>query len=66
MHSWYFRKDEQGNITQQAFSDIDGARFGATFERGEGVVYTREVALEIVNRWNELAANSGRDFIYFL
>ena len=66
MHSWYFHTDPQGNTAQRPFADIDGVRFGVKFERGEGVYYTRAVALEIVNRWNEISANTGNGSIYHI
>lgn len=65
-HSWYYRTDPQGNTEQAPFSDVDGIRFGVRFKRGEAVVFTHDKALEIVNRWNEISANTGNGTIYYL
>lgn len=53
--SSYFRmRLSNGEVEELPFSDIDGKRFGASFERGEGIWYSRAVALEIVNNWNRI------------
>ncbi len=68
-HTYYNRLYvTTGEVQQLPFADVDGARFGASFERGEDVVYDHAIALEIVNRWNEISANTGRkgDYIYWL
>lgn len=43
---------DTGEIEELPFAAIDGQRYGVRFERGEGVVFTENVALQIVNRWN--------------
>jgi hypothetical protein len=52
--SYYRLIVNTGEIENLPFVDIDGYPYGVTFEgkRGEGVYFTRHVALEIVNRWN--------------
>lgn len=64
-HTYYNRlRVSTGEIQQLPFSGFDGARFDVSIT----VEYDHTIALEIVNRWNELSANTGRkgDFIYWL
>ena len=71
-YSWYFRLDVRRGVTEQLpFGDIDGHIYGVYHERGEAVRYTRNVALEIVNRWNsinDLARNTihSNYYIYWI
>ncbi len=68
-HTYYNRLYvTTGEVQQLPFSDIDGIRFDVSFERGRTVAYDRAVALEILNRWNEISVNTGRkgDYIYWL
>ena len=68
-HTYYNRLYvTTGEVQQLPFSGIDGARFDVSIERRRTVAYDHTIALEIVNRWNEISANTGRkgDFIYWL
>jgi hypothetical protein len=66
LHTAYYRTSPSGVTEQAPFSDVDGIRFGVRFQRGEGVVFRRDVALEIVNRWNEISATTNNGTVYYL
>ena len=68
-HSYYVRLVcRTGEIEKLPFADIDGACYGVRFERGEGVCFSRNVALEIVNHWNymNVAQSPTGRYIYWL
>ena len=67
LHSFCFKTDcRTGHTEQLPFCEVDGWKFGVRFERGEGVVFSRHIALEIVNRWNSLAAVQCSSVVYHL
>jgi len=66
-HTYYNRLNiKTGEIEQLPFADIDGTCFGVRFERGSTVVYDHSVALEIVNRWNEISASNRCGLQYWV